>query len=77
MFAGDYNLSKRTKVYARAGVINDIAGKAASAGPASIVGGPLPVLTGFGSVEVPFFAGGKANAGATTRVVSLGLSHAF
>lgn len=79
MFAGDYNLSKRTKVYARAGVINDIAGKSSATedGATNVIGGPLPVLTGFGSVEVPFFAGGSANAGATTRVVSLGLSHAF
>lgn len=77
MLAGDYNASKRTKVYARVGVINDIAGNASPAGPANIVGGPLPVLTGFGSVEVPFFAGGAANVGATTRVIALGLSHAF
>lgn len=77
MFAGDYNASKRTKLYARVGVINDIAGTASPAGPFNIVGGPLPVLTGFGSVEVPFFAGGSANAGATTRVMSVGLNHSF
>lgn len=77
MLAGDYNASKRTKLYARVGVINDIAGDAATAGPAQIVGGPLPVLTGFGSVEVPFFAGGSANAGATTRVLAVGVNHSF
>lgn len=77
MFAGDYNASKRTKLYARVGVINDIAGTASPAGPLNIVGGPLPVLTGFGSVEVPFFAGGSANAGATTRVLAIGASHSF
>lgn len=77
MLAGDYNASKRTKVYIRAGLINDIAGTASPAGPINIIGGPLPVLTSLGSVEVPFFAGGSANVGATTRVVSLGLNHSF
>lgn len=79
MFAGDYNASKRTKLYARFGVINDIAGDPVPAGatPASIVGGPLPVLTSLGSVEVPFFAGGSANAGATTRVLAVGVNHSF
>lgn len=75
MFAGDYNASKRTKLYARVGVINDIAGTASPG--LGIVGGPLPVLTNFGSVEVPFFAGGSANAGATTRVMAVGLNHSF
>ena len=77
MLAGDYNASKRTKVYVRAGVINDIAGTPSAAGPVNVIGGPLPVLTSLGSVEVPFFAGGSANVGATTRVVSLGLNHSF
>lgn len=76
MLAGDYNASKRTKVYVRAGLINDIAGTA-SAATLNFVGGPLPVLTSLGSVEVPFFAGGSSNVGATTRVVSLGLNHSF
>lgn len=76
MLAGDYNASKRTKVYVRAGFINDIAGTA-SAATLNFIGGPLPVLTSLGSVEVPFFAGGSANVGATTRVVSLGLNHSF
>ncbi|MFN4264794.1 MAG: porin [Aquabacterium sp.] len=77
MLAGDYNASKRTKLYARVGVINDIAGTPSSVGPANIVGGPLPVLTSLGSVEVPFFAGGSANVGATTRVMAVGLNHSF
>lgn len=76
MLAGDYNASKRTKVYVRAGFINDIAGTP-SAATLNFVGGPLPVLTSLGSVEVPFFAGGSSNVGATTRVVSLGLNHSF
>ena len=79
MLAGDYNASKRTKLYARLGVINDIAGNAVPTGvtPPELIGGPLPVLTNLGSVEVPFFAGGSANAGATTRVVAVGLNHSF
>jgi hypothetical protein len=76
MLAGDYNASKRTKVYVRAGFINDIAGKP-SAATLNFVGGPMPMLTSLGSVEVPFFANGGANTGATTRVVSLGLNHSF
>jgi len=76
MLAGDYNASKRTKVYIRAGVINDIAGTA-SAATLNFVGGPMPMLTSLGSVEVPFFANGGANVGATTTVVSLGLNHSF
>lgn len=79
MLAGDYNASKRTKIYVRAGLINDIAGSLSGTDTtgANYLGGPMPVLTGVGSVEVPFFAGGDANAGATTRVVSLGLNHSF
>lgn len=80
MLAGDYNASKRTKLYARVGVVNDIAGTAVSipgAGPATIIGGPLPVLTSLGSVEVPFFAAGGANGGSSTRVLAVGVNHSF
>lgn len=81
MLAGDYNLSKRTRLYARAGMIKDTAGNAyATEGtvtPVSVVGGPLPVLTTFGSTETPFFAGGSANVDATTRVFAVGIRHQF
>lgn len=79
MFAGDYNFSKRTRVYARAGAIKDSAGTAAAtdSGAVNVVGGPLPVLTTFGSTETPFFAGGSANANAWTRVFAVGIRHQF
>lgn len=80
MFAGDYNFSKRTRMYARAGVLKDTGGSAtptdAGAGT-SVIGGPLPVLTTFGSTETPFFAGGSANANAWTRVFAVGVRHQF
>lgn len=79
MFAGDYNLSKRTRLYARAGTIKDTAGSGAPTEDAgtTVYGGPLPVLTTFGSTETPFFAGGSANANAWTRVFAVGIRHQF
>jgi len=78
MLIGDYNFSKRTKVYLRAGYAKDDAGNAALSGSGqTVVGGPLPILTGFGSLETPFFSGGGANIDATTRVVAIGIRHQF
>ena len=79
MFAGDYNLSKRTRLYTRFGFVRDTPGSAAATdlAGATIIGGPLPVLTTLGSTETPFFAGGSANVDATTRVVSVGIRHSF
>ncbi|TAK97359.1 MAG: porin [Aquabacterium sp.] len=79
MFAGDYNLSKRTRVYARAGAIKDTGGETAAtdSGAVNVIGGPLPVLTTFGSTETPFFAGGSANVNAWTRVFAVGVRHQF
>ncbi|HEX5354943.1 MAG TPA: porin [Aquabacterium sp.] len=78
MLMGDYNFSKRTKVYIRAGYAKDSRGEVASTGAGlPIAGGPLPLLTGLGSLETPFFSGGGANIDATTRVVALGIRHQF
>ena len=88
MFSGDYSLSKRTKLYTRLGWLRDIGGKAAALDtntyPAPIgaitpmvTGGPVPILTGFGSTEVPFFAGGGVNIDATARVFAVGVRHQF
>ncbi|MBI5926856.1 MAG: porin [Aquabacterium sp.] len=78
MLMGDYNFSKRTKVYLRAGYVKDSAGDAAATGSGvNVVGGPLPLLTGFGSVETPFFSAAGANIDATTRVVAVGIRHQF
>lgn len=78
MLIGDYNFSKRTKLYIRAGYAKDEAGDTALTGTGLPVrGGPLPLLTGFGSLETPFFSGGGANVDATTRVVAIGIRHQF
>ncbi len=81
MLIGDYNFSKRTKLYIRAGYAKDEAGDTAATGRATpgggVRGGPLPLLTGFGSLETPFFSGGGANVDATTRVVAIGVRHQF
>ena len=78
MLIGDYNFSKRTKLYIRAGYAKDEAGNTALTGTGLPVrGGPLPLLTGFGSLETPFFSGGGANIDATTRVVAVGIRHQF
>lgn len=89
MFSGDYNLSKRTRLYTRFGMLKDLRGKATKldtipvafggngvAAPL-VTGGPVPILTGFGSTELPFFAGGGANIDSTSRVFSLGIRHEF
>jgi predicted porin len=79
MLIGDYNFSKRTKVYVRAGVLKDNrGGLAATETPGVLLaGGPVPLLGGLGSTESPFFAGGGANLDATSRVVALGIRHQF
>lgn len=77
MFAGDYNFSKRTRLYARAGTIKDTGGDSTPTDSVSVIGGPLPILTGFGSTETPFFAGGSANVNAWTRVFAVGIRHQF
>lgn len=83
MLIGDYNFSKRTKLYIRAGYAKDDPGNLSSTGRGLaqgggvVGGGPLPLLTGFGSLETPFFSGGGANVDATTRVVAIGIRHQF
>jgi predicted porin len=82
MLAGDYNFSKRTKVYIRAGYMKDSRGNLANTDATGtlglkMAGGPAPTLVGFGSAEVPFFAGGGINIDATTRVASIGIRHSF
>lgn len=78
MLIGDYNFSKRTKVYLRAGYAKDDRGQIATTGTGlPIAGGPLPLLTGFGSIETPFFSAAGANVDATTRVVAIGIRHQF
>lgn len=79
MLAGDYNFSKRTTVYIRAGYLKDSRGNLVSTDQPGlqIAGGPAPLLFGLGSTEIPFFAGGGINIDATTRVVAVGIRHQF
>lgn len=84
MLIGDYNFSKRTKLYVRFGFSKDDAGNETNTGNATlnaaglgVNGGPLPVLTGMGSIETPFFSGAGANVGNTTRMFALGIRHQF
>ena len=84
MLIGDYNFSKRTKVYVRFGFAKDDAGKEANTGNATlnalgygVNGGPLPALTGLGTQETPFFSGAGSNVGNTTRMLAIGVRHQF
>lgn len=79
MLIGDYNFSKRTKVYLRAGYVKDARGDLVNTETAGLqlAGGPLPLLTGLGALETPFFSAGGANIDATTRVVAVGIRHQF
>jgi len=78
MLIGDYNFSKRTKVYIRAGVLKDDRGDLTTTeAGVKLAGGPVPLLGGLGSTESPFFAGGGANLDTTARVVALGVRHQF
>ncbi|WP_290870917.1 porin [Aquabacterium sp.] len=79
MLIGDYNFSKRTKLYVRAGYVKDDRGDLVNTETAGLqlAGGPLPLLTGLGALETPFFSAGGANIDATTRVVAIGIRHTF
>lgn len=84
MLTGDYNLSKRTKLYVRFGFAKDERGTEVQTENATlafvgagVVGGPLPVLTGLGSLETPFFSGAGANVDNTTRMFAVGIRHQF
>lgn len=78
MLIGDYNFSKRTKVYIRAGYMKDDEGDAARTGNGIYVaGGPAPLLTNLGALETPYFSGAGAAVGGTTSVVAIGIRHQF
>jgi predicted porin len=78
MLIGDYNFSKRTKVYLRAGYMKDDEGDVARTGRgAAVVGGPAPLLTNLGALETPYFSGAGAAVGGTTSVVAIGIRHQF
>lgn len=80
MLIGDYNFSKRTRLYIRAGQSKDDRGNVVRTGPGgalTLAGGPFPLLTGLGNLETPFFSGGGANIDAKTTVVAIGIRHQF
>ena len=78
MLIGDYNFSKRSKLYIRAGMIKDSRGNLANTESSfQLAGGPVPLLGALGSTESPFFAGGGANIDATSRVLAIGIRHQF
>lgn len=84
MLMGDYNFSKRTKLYLRAGVVKDERGNVANTENAAlntaglgVAGGPGPLLASLGSLETPFFSAAGSNLDATTRVVAIGIRHQF
>lgn len=78
MLIGDYNFSKRTKLYIRAGFLDDDEGDAAQTGLGNTyVGGPAPLLTSLGALETPFFSAAGAPAGGKTSVVAIGIRHQF
>lgn len=82
MLIGDYNFSKRTRLYIRAGQMKDDRGNATAfgttaAGNLALAGGPFPLLTGLGNLETPFFSGGGAHIDAKTTVVAIGVRHQF
>lgn len=81
MLGADYNLSKRTAVYARAGRVKDDRGTATGSGVfgagASLAGGPIALLVPLGSTEVPLFSGANLNIDADTKMFGIGIRHSF
>ncbi len=79
MLGADYNLSKRTALYVRAGQAKDDRGNIvrSTVSSAPLAGGPATLLLPFGSVEVPLFSGAGAMADSTTRLIGVGVRHTF
>lgn len=79
VLAGDYNLSKRTKVFTRIGYLKDKRGDLVSTATpgVNLAGGPFALLTGLGALETPWFSGAGANIDASTKAFSVGIRHTF
>ncbi|HET8869691.1 MAG TPA: porin [Aquabacterium sp.] len=76
----DYQLSKRSALYLRAGQTKDFTGSrsvAASTPGLSVIGGPLSGLASLGSLETPLFAGLGVNAGGRTSIAAVGIRYSF
>lgn len=81
MLGADYNLSKRTAIFARAGQVKDdrgdISNGIAAFGGAGLAGGPVALLVPLGSTEVPLFSGAGMNIDAKTKMFGVGIRHSF
>lgn len=76
---GDYDFSKRTAVFLRAGRVKDERGDVVgvAGGAVGLAGGPLSLLVPLGISEIPVFSGIGVNVGGQTDIVAIGLRHAF
>ncbi|EGJ12307.1 MULTISPECIES: porin [Rubrivivax] len=81
MLGADYNLSKRTAIFARAGQVKDDRGDISNGNPllggAGLAGGPVALLVPLGSTEVPLFSGAGMNIDAKTKMFGVGIRHSF
>ncbi|MBK1614018.1 porin [Rubrivivax gelatinosus] len=81
MLGADYNFSKRTAVFVRAGRVKDDRGNISNGNPAlggaGLAGGPIALLVPLGSTEVPLFSGAGMNIGADTKMFGFGMRHTF
>ena len=79
MMGLDYQLSMRSALYMRAGVLSDKRGRIVKGDrtPLAIAGGPATMLIPLGAQEVPLFSGAGQNIDARTKIISIGMRHAF
>jgi len=79
MLGSEYQFSKRTALFVRAGYVQDHRGTAvtASVTPLPVAGGPLALMLPLGSMEIPIFSGSGTNLDARTSLVALGVRHSF
>jgi predicted porin len=79
MLGSEYQLSKRTALFVRAGYVQDHRGtpQAASVTPVLLAGGPLALMLPLGSMEIPIFSGQGTNLDARTSLAAMGIRHSF
>ncbi|MES2258034.1 MAG: porin [Pseudomonadota bacterium] len=78
MLGLEYNLSRRTALFMRGGYLKDKRGSVVSS-PTGVplAGGPSLLLLPLGALEVPLYSGAGQNMDATTRILAVGIRHAF
>jgi predicted porin len=79
MFGADYDFSKRTAMFVRAGSAKDSRGNVTpvAGGAVSVAGGPMALLVPVGFSEIPVFSGVGLNLDGRTDIVAVGLRHSF